>query len=243
MLKKQHQSIMQFGTDPKAAGFFQGRYESDTINRDPLISGFSFVKWMSVPTWVTKEYASFAALTEKNLRAFGGLNDIDMNTFAIQEGFTQSENMFAGGIQMFQGFSMTHREYSGSPIRNAYRHWVTGIRDPVTGIARYPKEYGMEYGAKNHTGELLYIQTRPDADNFKNSKIIEFACLYTMVMPTRIHYSHHNFTAGTNDGTELEQQFVGIPNISPEVDKFAASQLDTIYKFVTGGDFKYNGNT
>ena len=237
MLKKPNAGINVFDTSKAAdASFFQGQFQSDTIVRDPLVGGFAFVKWLAIPSWVTQEYPKFADLTEKNLRAFSGLSDIDMNTFAISEGFTNSENMFAGGIQKFQGFTMTHREYSGSPIRNAYTHWVTGVRDPATGIARYPKEYNMEYSAANHTGELLYIMTRPDVDNTSKHNI-EFACLYTMVMPTRIHLSHLNFTAGSNDGSELEQQFVGVPHISPAVDQLAIDQLKLVYPFVTMGEF------
>ena len=237
-LKRPSSTINVFDTNKAGVdSFFQGQFQSDAIVRDPLISGYSFIKWISIPGWVEKEYTQFKALTEKNLRAFGGLSDIDMATFAIQEGFSGSENQFAGGAQMFQGFTMTHREYSGSPIRNAYRHWVTGVRDPVTNLARYPKDYNLEYSAKNHTGQLLYVQTRPDADNVNNPHIIEFACLYTMVMPTRIHYGHHNFTAGTNDGTELEQAFVGVPHISPAVDDFAAEKIKEIYPFMVGGEF------
>ncbi len=242
-LVKANEGIMQF--DYNAAdtkNFFQGQFQSDTIQKDPLVSGFAFVKWLNVPDWVTKEYASFVKMTEKNLRAFSGINDIDMNTFAIQEGFTGSENMFAGSAQMFQGFSMTHREYSGSPIRNAYTHWVTGVRDPVTGIATYPKKYQKEYSAKNHTGELIYIMTRPDADNTGNAKIIEFACLFTMVMPTKVPMGHLNFTAGSNDGTEIEMPFVGVPHIGKAVNEIAAQQLQKLnYEFMNAGDFKYEG--
>ena len=243
-LKKPSSTINVY--DPSKAGadtFFQGQFQSKNIVRDPLVSGFAFVKWLNIPQWVVKEYPSFAAQTEKNLRAFSGINDIEMSTFAIQEGFTGSENMFAGGAQMFQGFSMTHREYSGSPIRNAYTHWVTGVRDPVTGIARYPKDYpdlAPEYSAKYHTGELIYLMTRPDADNTNNSRIIEFACLYTMVMPTKIPLGHLNFTAGTNDGTEIEMPFIGVPHISPAVDEIAAEQIKAIYPFTTSGDWSSN---
>jgi hypothetical protein len=223
-------------------GFFQGQFQSDTIVRDPLVSGYAFIKWLHVPDWVTKEYPDFAALTEKNFRALSGINDIEMNTFAINEGFSQSEVMFAGGSQMFQGFSMTHREYSGSPIRNSYSHWVTGVRDPVTNVATYPKKYGVEYSAKNHTGELIYIMTRPDADNTDNGKIVEFACLYTMVMPTKVALSHLNFTAGTNEGTEIEMPFIGVPHIAPAVDDLAIEQLKKLqYGFMNMGDFKYEG--
>ena len=238
-LKAPSASINVFdNTKAASPTFFQGQFNSDTIVRDPYVSGYSFVKWLNVPAWVIAQYPSFAALTEKNLRAFGGLTDIDMNTFAISEGFTNSENMFAGGIQRFQGFTMTHREYSGSPIRNSYTHWVTGVRDPATNIARYPRDNpGTEYTAANHTGELLYVATRPDADNVTNGKIIEFACLFTMVMPLRMHLNHLNFTAGSTEGSELEQQFTGVPNISPAVDDLAVQMLQNLYSFVDMGDF------
>lgn len=240
-LKKPSSSINVYDPNKASADtFFHGQFQSKNIVRDPLVSGFAFIKWLKVPTWVEKEYPAFRAQTEKNLRAFSGINDIEMSTFAIQEGFTGSENMFAGGAQMFQGFSMTHREYSGSPIRNAYTHWVSGVRDPVTGIARYPKDYQTEYSAANHTGELIYIMTRPDADNVGNSKIIEFACLYTMVMPTKIPLGHLNFTAGTNDGAEIEEPFIGVPHISPAVDEIAMEQIKAIYPFTSIGDWKDN---
>ena len=236
-----NEGINTFDTTKATAGnFFQGQFQSDTIVRDPLVSGFAFIKWLHIPKWVTDEYKGFKDITEKNLRAFSGINDIDMNTFAIQEGFTGSENMFAGSAQMFQGFSMTHREYSGSPIRNAYGHWVSGVRDPATGIATYPAKYNLEYTAANHTGELIYIMTRPDADN-KKASAIEFACLYTMVMPTKIPMGHLNFTAGSNDGSEIEMPFVGVPHVGKAVNEIALAQLDSIYKFMSAGDFQYEG--
>jgi hypothetical protein len=231
-------SINTFDVNKASApSFFQGQFQSDVIVRDPYVTGYSFVKWLTLPSWVTDTYREFAPMTEKNLRAFSGINDIEMNTWAIQEGFSGSENSFAGGAQKFQGFSMTHREYSGSPIRNAYTWWVTGIRDPATNIATYPKIAGVPYSAANHTGELIYIVTRPDADNVGSGEIIEFSCLYTMVMPTKIPLSHLNFTAGSSDGVEIEMNFVGVPHISPAVDELAISTLQSLYSFSTMGDF------
>jgi hypothetical protein len=218
--------------------FFQGDFQSDGIVRDPLITGFAFVKWLNVPNWVTAAYPGFQAITEKNLRNFGGISDIEISAAAIQEGFTASENNFAGSIQRFQGFTMSHREYSGSPIRNSYTYWVTGIRDPATGIARYPKVAGVEYSAANHTGELIYIMTRPDADNTSDANIIEFSCLYTMVMPSKVPLSHLNFQAGSNEpAAEIEQSFFGVPHISAQVDAVAVTQIANVYPFVTMGDF------
>jgi hypothetical protein len=218
--------------------FFQGDFQSDGIVRDPLITGFAFIKWLNIPSWVTSVYPGFQALTEKNLRSFSGIQDIEITAASIAEGFTNSENNFAGGIQRYQGFSMSHREYSGSPIRNIYSHWVTSVRDPATGIATYPKDFGLEYTAANHTGELIYIMTRPDANNTADGKIIEFASLYTMVMPARMPLGHLNFQSGSNEpAPELEQTFFGVPHISSAVDEVAVETLTSLYPFVTMGLF------
>lgn len=234
MLTRPSNAINVYGStavqgDPAQANFFNGGFGTTEIQRDPLLTGYAFIAWLKLPTWVTREYPSFKETYEKNFRAFSGMQDIDMNTVSVTEGFSASENQFAGSAQNFQGFSLTAREYSGSPIRNSITHWVTGIRDPRTNIARYPRQYNMEYSARNHTGELIYIVTRPDADNTaSNGKNIEFACLWTMVMPTRAPFSHLNFTAGTNDNPELELPFTGVPIINKAVDDLAVQVLKRV---------------
>jgi hypothetical protein len=75
-LVKANEGIATFDTTTATPdSFFQGQFQSDTIVRDPLVSGFAFIKWLHVPDWVEKEYAGFQALTEKNLRAFTGINE------------------------------------------------------------------------------------------------------------------------------------------------------------------------
>jgi len=131
---------------------------------------------------------------------------------------------------------MLSTEFSGSPMRNLYTHWVSGIRDPETGIARYPKEYGVNYSISNHTGEFLYVMTRPDADN-TSADIIEYAAYFTHAMPTVINLDALNFTSGTHDGVEIDQPFAARMHMSPKVDAFAKSKLQEIYKFKTMGEF------
>lgn len=242
-LNKVNEKISTFDAKPSnpSSNYFQGQFKSSApIDRDPLVTGYAFIKWLKVPGWVEKEFPEFIAMTEQNFRAISGINDVDMNTVEIQEGFSGSVNKFAGSAAMFEGFQLTHREYSGSPIRSAYTHWVAGIRDPVTNIATYPKAYPeFEYTAKNHTGELIYIMTRPDANNNNNAKAIEFACLFTMVMPTRIHMGHLNFQAGSNDSApELEQQFTGVPHIGPAVNQIAIDWFKKTYEFMPMLDYQ-----
>jgi hypothetical protein len=236
-------SIAQFDFAlAEGESFFQGWTKGDPPVYDPYLSGYSLIKWIKIPVWLTaskitgigSRFANFAALTEKNFRNFSGISSIDMSPVETQEGHGGSPTAWAGNIQRFQGFSMTHRELSGSPIRSAYSFWVSSIRDPQTNVATYPKSESIEYMNANHTAELLYISTRPDADNNTNSKIIEFACLFTMVMPLRIPLDHLNYQGGgSNDVAEIEMPFTGIPNISPQVDNFAVAEL------AKGGAFEY----
>lgn len=237
---------------------FNGFYDSLAITRDPLITGYAMIKWIDLPVWVEykpgKIQMPIKALMEKNFRSFSGINDIELNTMSIQEGFSQSEVQFAASSQRFQGFSINTREYQGSPISNSIGLWVTSIRDPVTNVATYPSdiEKGMLYGkgdpklikdgekhiaytAKNHTGALLYVSLRPDADMVSiNPSVIEKAILWTMVMPTKYPQQHYNFTSGSNDGVEIDLSFTGIPIMNDKVKQFAVGQFRTAapYHFV-----------
>lgn len=99
----------------------------------------------------------------------------------------------------------------------------------------------MEYAAANHTGELMYIVTRPDANNVTKHNI-EFAAYYTNVIPKTIPLGHFNFTEGTHDLAQLSIEFSGTMNISPAVDNMAEQLLTKTYSFVTEDGFDPNNS-
>jgi hypothetical protein len=112
-----------------------------------------------------------------------------------------------------------------------YDKWVQGVRDARTGIATYPAKYGVEYSAFNHTGELLYIVVRPDANN-SGADIIEKAVFYSNVMPKIVPNGHWNYTVGSQDLVQIEIPFSGVPEMNPYVDEFARQILkDHILKY------------
>lgn len=192
----------------------------------------AFIKWTKKPSWVEEENPGFFDLTEKNLKTFQGNDDIDMTLVDMQAGFSANTSQYAGGIGKGQGFTMSHNEYSGSPVRYGYSFWVSGVRDPNTGIATYPGRFGMEYAAANHTGELVYIVTRPDANNTSKT-ILEYSSYYTNVMPTRIPLSHLNYTSGTQEAPQVEVPFAADRFVGQGVDEFAADIIESgrLYKF------------
>jgi hypothetical protein len=235
-------SGVSFNDVPNTANYYKGWFNTVDKPVDPLVTGFAFIKWFGIPKWVTDPFAGFAALTEKNLRAFDLPGDIELQTGTTQAGFSQEETAYINGITKAQGFTMTHKEFSGSPVRHAYTHWVTGIRDPKTGVALYPKFGGVEYSMKNHSASLLYIMTRPDATNFENPQIIEFASFFTNVIPLKAPLSHLSYSAGTQDSPELQMNFTGNMHIGQSVMDFASQQLASIgashaYEYENGVNF------
>lgn len=220
---------------PADSNYYKGWFNTIEQPVDPLLTGFAFILWLRVPTWLNGDRVdAFQMLTQKNLRAFDLPSDIELQTAGSQAGFSTEETNYANGITKSQGFTMTHKEYSGSPIRQAYTTWVTGIRDPKTGVATYPLISGLPYAAKNHTGELLYIVTRPDATNVGDASIIEFAAYFTNVMPTKAPITHFNFAAGTQDNPEIQQQFTGNMHVGATVMELAKSKLKEAVAFGHG---------
>lgn len=218
--------------------WFTGKMNTQNLNFDPLVTGYAFIVWTKLPFWVEGTYPDFAHMTQKNFKAFEGLSDIELQT--QQYAHTFNGNIYEYATSITKGntnFSLRHQEFSGNPIKNYYQYWVTGIRDVETDVALYPRAFNCEYAAKNHTGELLYIMTRPDANNVKNHNI-EFAAYYTAVMPLRVPISHLNYTQGEHNSQEIEINFVGDLHIGPEVDDFAYDVLSGTTQTVGSNKFK-----
>lgn len=207
--------------------FFNGHVAHGSDSYDPYVSGYAFLKWITLPQWIDNK---FAQLTERNFKGLSGLNDMQMDTGTITAGFTKNELAHAQGtVQKAEGFTLKYQNQSGAPIDRMYNHWVSGIRDPKTGIATYPKLSGLPYHSRNHTATLLYVVTRPDADNFGagsgEKSNIEFAALWTNVMPTKIILNPYNFEQGDHSFNDNEQEFKGYLNIGQAVEEFAAAQM------------------
>lgn len=246
-------SINSFKKDQVASqgNWFTGHMNTQELNFDPLVTGYAFIIWTKLPSWVSSTYKDFAAMTQKNFKAFEGISDIELQTGQYTHTFNGTPYEYALSIQKSNSnFSITHQEFSGSPIKNMYQFWVTGIRDPETDIALYPRAFGCEYGAKNHTGELLYVVTRPDANNVEKHNI-EFAAYYTAVMPLKVPLAHLGYNDGDHNSPEININFVGDFHIGPEVDDFASDVLCgnvstssgfkdivTPYSFITSSCFK-----
>jgi len=239
MIKPDGRSIASY--DPSRAdakGFFQGAFNTKALDFDPLINGYAVFQWIKVPKWVESTFKSFKILTQKNFKELSGLSNIELQTIGVTNGFSANEYHVANTIQkQNQNFTIKHQEFSGSPIKNMYQFWITGIRDPQTGIATYPAIFGIDYAAKNHTGEILYINTRPDMNNVDKHNI-EFSCFWSAVMPKVIKLEQFNFSLNTHDQVEYDQQFTGDFYMGSKVDAYAKTKLaQHVHGFIELGEF------
>lgn len=229
-----------------ANDFFSGSVHTGKESFDPYVSGYAFIYWLALPKWVTdhslKAGGDFKALTQKNFKSFSGISNIELETEGVKGGFTGNETHYTKGIgNKSSEFTLKYQEHSGSPLTQTYNYWVTGIRDPKTGIATYPAAHDLPYHSSNHTGTLLYVVTRPDADNFGglDRGVIEHASLWTHVQPKRINLEHYNFEAGDHSFFELEQQFTGVFHFGPVVEQFAYNYIKShTYNFITENSFE-----
>jgi hypothetical protein len=210
--------------------FFTGTDDLINIPFDPIVTGYAFIWWVQLPSWFEKDpdLKYFKQMTQKNFRSFQGIGNIDLTTAEQQTGFANNSFDVATGITKGNTeFTLTHKEYSGGIMRKLYQKWITYIRDPRTGIALYPRLFEVDYGARNHTGQILYVVVRPDVTN-TDKDIVEFAAFYSNVMPTVIPLGDlYNYEQGTQDSPLVTITFKGFVEIGPDVETYAKRILRT----------------
>lgn len=207
--------------------FFTGVDDLINLNFDPMVTGYAFIYWVQLPSWFEKDpdLKYFKQMTQRNFRSFQGLTEMTLTTATQQTGFANAEYDVVTGITRGNtDFTLGHKEFAGNVMRKLYQKWVSMIRDPRTGIALYPKLFDVEYGARNHTGQLLYVMVRPDVTN-TDKDIVEFAAFYSNVMPTSIPIGDLNFELGAQDSPVLNIPFKAFIEIGPDVEAYAKKVL------------------
>ena len=204
--------------------FYNGADDLVSLNFDPVLpSSRAFIYWIQLPSWFEKDpdLKHYKALCEKNFRGLSGITDLELQSVTQNVGFANHEvNYVAANQRGNTNFTISHKEYMGSPMRKLYYKWTNYIMDHRTNRSLYSEVFDVEYGARNHTGQLLYMTVQPNfADKKRNT--IEFAILWTNVYPTLTPLSIYNYEMGSQDSPTLDIPFNGVPEISPEVEAYA----------------------
>ena len=230
---KSNVNKIDYSTDNLFAGVW--RLDQDNLNRfDPFIQGYAGIIWTAMPAFFDNDMATqFKYFTERNFKSFSGIGDLTLEADNISNGFAGNEMGAATNMKKENtSFTLRHYELAGSPVRELYMYWITGIRDPETGIATYHGKINqgeMQYSMKNHTAEVLYVVTDPSfaygASEAAAALSIEFAAYYTNTFPTKIPQDHLNYTSGDHGIPEIDIEFRGTFHLGGSINELAVKAM------------------
>jgi hypothetical protein len=204
---------------------------------DPLRRGFARLFILRLPRFMELMDAD-AAKRWKHLIEFGfttisGIQDTTLETTDVTGGYTG--NHFAiPSITKDETNEVTIQvyEFAGSPVREFIDTWMTGISDPLTGISHY---HGMisedcEFKASNHVMECIYVCTDPTG----RPDCIEYACMFSNMMPKTVKKDHFNYESGQHDAVQYDINFTASKYESPQINEIAKALLT---KYVILSDY------
>jgi len=202
---------------------------------DPYIQGVSRIFMFRAPYFMEKKFPektrSFKSYLETGYTRVDGIADIEASFVEFEGGFSgQTFSNVSLSRDATDTITISVYEQSGSPIREYLDTWITGVRDPRSGIAHYHgaiEDGSVKYGEINHTAEFIYYTLDPTGQN------IEYACLLAHAFPTRVPKSHLNYEKGNRENVLMDLEF--------RVTKYESQYINQVAKWYLAKDLiKYN---
>lgn len=232
-IKRNNKSYNKFSYFIQGIDVTQKNLDSMT----PYVPGISRLFMHVVPTFMDKGFKamtqSFKSYIETGFKSVQGIGDISADTITIEGGWAgqQFSNISAVKDDTDE-ITIQLYEQTGSPVREFIETWMTGMRDPRSGVAHYHGgldkfEGELEYGEQYHTAEFVYVDLDPTA------RYIEYACLFAHCFPTRISKSHLNYESGQRNEVLLDIPF--------KATKYEGKYVnDLAYYYLSRQKLKYN---
>ncbi len=203
---------------------------------DPYIRGRGRIFMHTPPKFMMKQFpqltANFKSYIETGYKSVTGIGNMSVDFETFEGGFNgQKFENVSKVTDETDTMTITVYEQSGSPVREFMETWVTGVRDPRSGIAHYHgaiQNANTAYGEKYHTAEFIYYVLDPTA------KQIEYACMFAHAFPKNIDKDHYNYESGNNGNVELTLDF--------SVTKYESNYINQIaqwYMFADAMDWNY----
>lgn len=194
---------------------------------DPLRTGYVRIFLVRLPRFMeildldmAKRFKHFV---EMGFTGISGLGNTDLEFETLTGGYAgNSFDIPSVCKDTTNNCTIRVYEMTGSPIREFIDTWITGISDPLTGLAHY---HGViddtcTYKASNHIMETFYVATDPTGNQ------IEYACLLCNMMPKSVQKSHFDFEAGTHNAVQLDLEFTATRYESPQINEVSAALLN-----------------
>ena len=203
---------------------------------DPYIRGRGRIFLHTPPKFMMTQFpdltSNFKSYIETGYKSVTGISNMTVDFESFEGGFNgQKFENVSKVTDETDTMTITVYEQSGSPVREFLETWVTGVRDPRSGIAHYHgaiQNANSAYGEKYHTAEFIYYVLDPTA------KQIEYACMFAHAFPKNIDKDHYNYESGNNGNVELTLDF--------SVTKYESNYINQIaqwYMFADAMDWNY----
>ena len=192
----------------------------------PYIRGVSRIFLHKPPAFMHKLSGemtkSFKTYIETGYKSVSGIGNISVEFTTFEGGFAgQQYNTVQLARDDTESVTISVYELTGSPIREYIDSWVTGVRDPRSGIAHYHgliQKYfdndtsgGMQYAEINHTAEFIYTTYDP------TGLYLEYACMFAHCFPRSVPKDHLNYESGNRDNAQLDLEFATTKYESPAI--------------------------
>ena len=202
----------------KEFSYFLGGIDVTHQNLDqftPYIRGVSRIFLHKPPLFMAKlsqdKTDNFKTFIEAGYSSVSGIADVSVDFTDFTGGFAgQTFNVVQSARDETNNVTISVYELTGSPIREYIDTWVTGVRDPRSGIAHYhgliekyfkDSTQGIPYGEINHTAEFIYTTYDP------TGLYLEYSCMFAHCFPTRVPKDHLNYESGSRDNAPMDLEF------------------------------------
>lgn len=194
------------------------------MHKEPIFMQIAF------PT----ETDNFKSYIETGYKSVQGINDISASAEAIQGGWAnQSYEILTSVEDQTNEITIALYEQTGSPVREFLELWLTGVRDPRSGVAHYhgvvETPQNATSGKNNYPNDMSYNELA--SINDKANKIyvpycernhtaefiyydldptahyIEYACMFAHAFPKNVNKDYFNYSSGERSPVETQVQF------------------------------------
>ena len=233
--------------------YFLGGIDDTHQNLDkftPYIPGVSRIFLYKKPHYMNVMYPNrsnnFKTFMEAGYTSIQGIGDMSTEFTEFEGGFAAQKFSTVQSVsESSDTLSISVYELTGSPIREYLDTWITGVRDPRSGIAHYhgaiKANPGVTYGEINHTAEWIYTTMDPTGLD------LEYTCMWAHSFPGNVPKSHLNYSSGERDKVSMELEFRSTKYESPAINTVGdwylqASQVEYNYLYFNPNITRANVN-
>ena len=196
----------------------------------PYTPGISRLYFHKVPKFMDQGFKDltdhFRSYLETGYKSVQGIGNLTAESIDVEGGWANQKFSNISSVRdETDSITIELTEMTGSPVREFIETWLTGMRDPRSGVAHYhgqvetPTEEGIEYCERNHTGEFIYVALDPTA------QFIEYACLLAHVWPKNVPKEHLNYQSGQRDVVTMSLEFAATKYEGRYINDIAAYYL------------------